>query len=91
MDFYQTEKGWLLIFHKFTFSEKNQICEKILEFIDEHGLDGILSFHLEGKEVKGNYYGGPFDTITLLLHKRPWINKNFLKTIHSFFAERARK
>jgi hypothetical protein len=91
MDFYQTEKGWLLIFQKFTFSEKNQISEKILDFIDEHGLDGILSFHLEGKEVKGNYYGGPYDTITLLLHKRTWIDKKFIKYIHSSFVARARK
>ena len=87
MDFYQTEKGWLLVFHKFTFENRKKICEYILDFIDENGLDGIISFHLEGKEVKGIYYGGPFDTITLLLHQRPWINKNFLKTIHSFFTE----
>jgi hypothetical protein len=88
MDIFKTVKGWLLIVSGFSFENRNQVLENFLECIQEFGLDGKLTIHFQG-EVKGDYYGGPFDTITLLLHSHSWVTKKFVKGIQADWRARS--
>lgn len=90
MDVYQTSEGWLLIITGFSYESRNQALQNILECIQEFGLDGKLSLHHKG-EQKGIYYGGPFDTITLLLLPQRWITWQFIKGIKAYYLDLARK
>ena len=90
MDVYKTSEGWVLIVSGFSYESRNQALQNILECIEEFGLDGKLSLHHKG-EQKGMFYGGPFDTITLLLHPQRWIQKPLLQKIKIYYSDFARK
>lgn len=90
MDVYKTSEGWLLIVSGFSYEQRHQALRNILECVEEFGLDGKLSLH-HNEEQKGMYYGGPFDSITLLLHPQQWITKSLLQHIKAYFKDLARR
>jgi hypothetical protein len=90
MDVFSTSEGWILVLNGFSYESRIQALQNILECVEEFGLDGKLSLHHNG-EQKGMYYGGPFDTITLLLHPQRWITWQFIKGIKAFYLDFARK
>jgi hypothetical protein len=89
MDVFSTSEGWILVLNGFSYESRNQALKNILECIQEFGLDGKLLLHHNGEE-KGIYYGGPFDTITLLLLPKRWITWQFIKRIKAFYLDLAR-
>jgi hypothetical protein len=87
MDVYKTVKGWLLIVSGFPLHQRNTILHNVIETIEEFGLDGELQVHHKG-EQKDDYYGGPYDTITLLLHSKQWITNSFVQRVKGYYLER---
>jgi hypothetical protein len=90
MDVFSTSEGWILVLNGFSYESSQKALKNMLECIEEFGLDGKLLIHHNG-EQKGMYYGGPFDTITLLLHSQRWVTWQFIKSIKTYYLDLARK